>query len=149
LICHTPFPALDFSTSQLFSLRLNLPCRWVLFGFISPTAGFGLALSVSQLVSVWLYQSHVWFSLALSVSQLVSISLYQSHIWFSLALSVSAGFSLALSLSQLVSVWLYLPHNLCQFEYSLLGRTAASIRLNTTFRGLAPSPSGKTEISFA
>jgi hypothetical protein len=25
--------------------------------------------------------------------------------------------------------------------YSLLGRTAASIRLNTTFRGLAPSPS--------
>jgi hypothetical protein len=30
-------------------------------------------------------------------------------------------------------------------QYSLLGRTAASIRLNTTFRGLAPSPSsGKT-----
>jgi hypothetical protein len=29
--------------------------------------------------------------------------------------------------------------------YSLLGRKAASIRLNTTFRGLAPSPSsGKT-----
>jgi hypothetical protein len=26
-------------------------------------------------------------------------------------------------------------------QYSLLGRTAASIRLNTTFRGLAPSPS--------
>jgi hypothetical protein len=32
------------------------------------------------------------------------------------------------------------------FQYSLLGRTAASIRLNTTFRGLAPSPSsGKTD----
>jgi hypothetical protein len=31
-------------------------------------------------------------------------------------------------------------------QYSLLGRTAASTRLNTTFRGLAPSPSsGKTE----
>jgi hypothetical protein len=31
-------------------------------------------------------------------------------------------------------------------QYSFLGRTAASIRLNTTFRGLAPSPSsGKTE----
>ena len=30
-------------------------------------------------------------------------------------------------------------------QYSLLGRTAASTRLNTTFRGLAPSPSsGKT-----
>jgi hypothetical protein len=30
--------------------------------------------------------------------------------------------------------------------YSLLGRTAASTRLNTTFRGLAPSPSsGKTQ----
>jgi hypothetical protein len=26
-------------------------------------------------------------------------------------------------------------------QYSFLGRTAASIRLNTTFRGLAPSPS--------
>jgi hypothetical protein len=26
-------------------------------------------------------------------------------------------------------------------QYSLLGRTAALIRLNTTFRGLAPSPS--------
>jgi hypothetical protein len=32
-------------------------------------------------------------------------------------------------------------------QYSFLGRTAASIRLNTTFRGLAPSPSsGKTAI---
>jgi hypothetical protein len=32
-------------------------------------------------------------------------------------------------------------------QYSLLGRTAASIRLNTTFRGLATSPSsGKTKI---
>jgi hypothetical protein len=32
-------------------------------------------------------------------------------------------------------------------QYSLLGRTAASIRLNTTFRGLAPSPSsGKTDL---
>jgi hypothetical protein len=31
-------------------------------------------------------------------------------------------------------------------QYSLLGRTAASIRLNTTFRGLARSPSsGKTD----
>jgi hypothetical protein len=31
-------------------------------------------------------------------------------------------------------------------QYSLLGRTAASIRLNTTFRGLDPSPSsGKTD----
>jgi hypothetical protein len=31
-------------------------------------------------------------------------------------------------------------------QYSLLGRTAASIRLNTTFRGLAPSPSsGKSD----
>jgi hypothetical protein len=30
-------------------------------------------------------------------------------------------------------------------QYSLLGRTAALIRLNTTFRGLVPSPSsGKT-----
>jgi hypothetical protein len=30
-------------------------------------------------------------------------------------------------------------------QYSLLGHTAASIRLNATFRGLAPSPSsGKT-----
>jgi hypothetical protein len=26
-------------------------------------------------------------------------------------------------------------------QYSLLGRTATSTRLNTTFRGLAPSPS--------
>jgi hypothetical protein len=26
-------------------------------------------------------------------------------------------------------------------QYSFLGRTATSIRLNTTFRGLAPSPS--------
>jgi hypothetical protein len=33
-------------------------------------------------------------------------------------------------------------------QYSLLGRTAASIRSNTTFRGLAPSPSsGKTDFS--
>jgi hypothetical protein len=32
-------------------------------------------------------------------------------------------------------------------QYSLVGRTAASIRLNTTFRGLAPSPSsGKTDL---
>jgi hypothetical protein len=38
---------------------------------------------------------------------------------------------------------LYLLKNLQL--YSLLGRTAASTRLNTTFRGLAPSPSsGKT-----
>jgi hypothetical protein len=36
-----------------------------------------------------------------------------------------------------------------RIQYSLLGRTAASIRLNTTFRGLAPSPSsGKTEKLF-
>jgi hypothetical protein len=34
-------------------------------------------------------------------------------------------------------------------QYSLLGRTAASIRLNTTFRGLAPSPSsGKTDLTY-
>jgi hypothetical protein len=34
-------------------------------------------------------------------------------------------------------------------QYSLLGRTAASIRLNTTFRGLAPSPSsGKTDLAY-
>jgi hypothetical protein len=30
---------------------------------------------------------------------------------------------------------------LTKIQYSLLGRTAASTRLNTTFRGLAPSPS--------
>jgi hypothetical protein len=35
-------------------------------------------------------------------------------------------------------------------QYSLLGRTSASIRLNTTFRGLAPSPtSGKTETLYS
>jgi hypothetical protein len=34
-------------------------------------------------------------------------------------------------------------------QYSLPGRTAASIRLNTTFRGLAPSPSsGKTDLTY-
>jgi hypothetical protein len=34
-------------------------------------------------------------------------------------------------------------------QYSLFGRTAASTRLNTTFRGLAPSPSsGKTANQF-
>jgi hypothetical protein len=34
-------------------------------------------------------------------------------------------------------------------QYSLLGRTAASTRLNTTFRGLAPSPSsGKTDLTY-
>jgi hypothetical protein len=34
-------------------------------------------------------------------------------------------------------------------EYSFLGRTAASTRLNTTFRGLAPSPtSGKTDLTY-
>jgi hypothetical protein len=33
-------------------------------------------------------------------------------------------------------------------QYSLLGRTAASARLNTTFRGLALSPSsGKTDLN--
>jgi hypothetical protein len=32
-------------------------------------------------------------------------------------------------------------------QYSFLGRTAVSVRLNTTFRGLAPSPSsGKTDL---
>jgi hypothetical protein len=32
-------------------------------------------------------------------------------------------------------------------QYSLLGRTAVSTRLNTTFRGLAPSPSSaKTDL---
>jgi hypothetical protein len=31
--------------------------------------------------------------------------------------------------------------NIDYAQYSLLGHTAASIRLNTTFRGLAPSPS--------
>ena len=32
-------------------------------------------------------------------------------------------------------------------QYSFVGRTAASVRLNTTFRGLAPSPfSGKTDL---
>jgi hypothetical protein len=35
-------------------------------------------------------------------------------------------------------------------QYSLLGRTAESIRLNTTFRGLAPSPSsGKTDTLYS
>jgi hypothetical protein len=34
-------------------------------------------------------------------------------------------------------------------QYSLLGRTAASTRLNTTFQGLAPSPSsGKTDLTY-
>jgi hypothetical protein len=34
-------------------------------------------------------------------------------------------------------------------QYSFLGRTAASIRLNTTVRGLAPSPSsGKTDLTY-
>jgi hypothetical protein len=34
-------------------------------------------------------------------------------------------------------------------QYSLLGRTAASTLLNTTFRGLAPSPSsGKTDLTY-
>jgi hypothetical protein len=33
-------------------------------------------------------------------------------------------------------------------QYSFLGRTPASIRLNTTFRGLAPAPSsGKTNLN--
>jgi hypothetical protein len=33
-------------------------------------------------------------------------------------------------------------------QYSFLGRTAVSIRLNTTFRRLAPSPSsGKTDFA--
>jgi hypothetical protein len=36
------------------------------------------------------------------------------------------------------------------FQYSLLGRTAASTRFNTTFRGLAPSPSsGKTDLTYS
>jgi hypothetical protein len=40
-----------------------------------------------------------------------------------------------------------LPKYMKLIQYSLLGRTAASIRLNTTFRGLAPSPSsGKTDL---
>jgi hypothetical protein len=35
-------------------------------------------------------------------------------------------------------------------QYSLLGRTAASTHLNTTFRGLAPSPSsGKTDLTYS
>jgi hypothetical protein len=42
--------------------------------------------------------------------------------------------------------------NICLYiivQYSFLGRTAASIRLNTTFRGLAPSPSsGKTDLPY-
>jgi hypothetical protein len=42
----------------------------------------------------------------------------------------------------------WVNHVLC-IQYSLLGRTAASVRLNTTFRGLAPSPSsGKTDLTY-
>jgi hypothetical protein len=38
---------------------------------------------------------------------------------------------------------------LCMIQYSFLGRTAASIRLNTMFRELAPSPSsGKTDLTY-
>ena len=36
-----------------------------------------------------------------------------------------------------------------RIQYSFLGCTAVSIRLNTTFRGLAPSPSsGKTDLTY-
>jgi hypothetical protein len=42
--------------------------------------------------------------------------------------------------SNLWSLSINLQNNV-ENQYSLLGRTAASIRLNTTFRGLAPSPS--------
>jgi hypothetical protein len=39
-----------------------------------------------------------------------------------------------------------MQNTLLMFQYSLLGRSAALIRLNTTFRGLAPSPSSGLRI---
>jgi hypothetical protein len=35
-----------------------------------------------------------------------------------------------------------------EYQYSFLGRTAVSIRFNTTFRGLAPSPSSGKKMQY-